>query len=572
MAAGGTHIAFVAHYRHSDSADVDAVFDYSLADDTLTRLDLDASGNPIGAGGREFSHPALSGDGRRYAFADHPRGTPITVRLYDRGADMSIKPAVEIASRTPDGTVGLGAQPAFSADGRYLAFTTPSAGMHNGTDNSNLEGSCLGAGASTYCDIVVRDVILDAERAGAGLPRLPAELASASINCTATPCEGTGDSGNPSPNISEDASGTISGDGSAVLTADGSMVAYASAADDLVTGDTNRHLDVFRHEFQPALAGDPQDFGNVPLGTESVRDVPLTHVGSGPLQVTKVTVDGTDFDVFPGEACTTVVLHPTEKCVVSVRFKPTVLGTRTASLQVTIRGVETPLSLALNGNGVPPPTGILTAGPAKLDFGARPVLRTSPIKSVTVANTGDGPLTIGTVTLGAGTSTTFPGDYQKVADACAGKVLAPGASCRIDVRHRPTAVGARPAVLTLAYQNTLTFPVSLIGAGSAPTLTSSPTVTPAGRVIQITGKDFPPGSTAKLSLVGMPGTTTAKARADGTFQVPFVVLPNTWTGKHPLNGDVLAATAPGLTGPLRATLEFVIVPGSPVPPDYTIRK
>jgi hypothetical protein len=300
--------------------------------------------------------------------------------------------------------------------------------------------------------------------------------------------------------------------------------------------------------------------------------VPLTHVGSGPLQVTKVTVDGTDFDVFPGEACTTVVLHPTEKCVVSVRFKPTVLSTRTASLQVTIRGVETPLSLALTGNGVPPPTGILTAGPAKLDFGARPVLRTSPIKSVSVANTGDGPLTIGTVTLGAATSTTFPGDYQKVADTCAGKALAPGASCRIDVRHRPTAVGARPAVLTVAYQNTLTFPVALIGAGSPPTLTSSPTVTPAGRVIQITGKDFPPGSTAKLSLVGMPGTTTAKARADGTFQVPFVVLPNTWTGKHPLNGDVLAATAPGLTGPLRATLEFVIVPGSPVPPDYTIRK
>jgi hypothetical protein len=91
-------------------------------------------------------------------------------------------------------------------------------------------------------------------------------------------------------------------------------------------------------------------------------------------------------------------------------------------------------------------------------------------------------------------------------------------------------------------------------------------------VIQISGQGFPPGSIAKLSLVGMPGTTTAKARADGTFKVPFVVLPNTWTGKHPLNADVLPATALGLSAPLRATLDFVIVPGSPVPPDFEIRK
>ncbi len=70
----------------------------------------------------------------------------------------------------------------------------------------------------------------------------------------------------------------------------------------------------------------------------------------------------------------------------------------------------------------------------------------------------------------------------------------------------------------------------------------------------------------------MPGTTTAKVRADGTFKVPFVVLPNTWTGKRPLTADVLPGTAPGLSAPLRATLEFIIVPGSPVPPDFDVRK
>jgi hypothetical protein len=220
--------------------------------------------------------------------------------------------------------VGRGAQPAFSADGRYLAFTTPTPGMHNGTDNGVLESSCLGPGDNqSYCDIVVRDVIVDHDRAAAGLPRLPAELASPSAGCTGNPCEGTGDSGLPL---------TTGGDGrshgAAVLSSDGAVVAYGSAAADLIAGgaDTNRHLDVFRRRFAPALAGDPQDFGQVPLGTEAIKDVPLTHVGAGPLSVTAVAVDGADFDVFPGEACTTVVLHATEKCTVSVRFKPTVLG------------------------------------------------------------------------------------------------------------------------------------------------------------------------------------------------------------------------------------------------------
>jgi hypothetical protein len=203
------------------------------------------------------------------------------------------------------------------------------------------------------------------------------------------------------------------------------------------------------------------------------------------------------------------------------------------------------------------------------------VLRTSPVQSVTVRNTGDGPLTLGKVQLSPAGATVFPGDYKLTAGACDSHVLPAGGSCRIDVRHRPTAVGARPAVLTVAYTGPtgpLTFPVTLTGTGTAPTIKSSPTVTPAGRVIQITGTDFPPGSVEKLSLVGMPGTTTAKAGSDGSFTVPFVVLPNTWTGKHPLNADVQPGTAPGLSAPLKATLEFVIELGSPRPPDFSSRQ
>jgi hypothetical protein len=448
--------------------------------------------------------------------------------------------------------------------------------MHDGTDPSQLRTSCLGPSrtATTYCDVVVRDVVLDQQREAAKppLPRLPAALASPSIGCLnqATPCEGTGDSGEPF--FSGDSNSTLTSYSGPVLSADGSYVAYASSADDLVAADGNKLVDVFSHQFRPSLTGDPVDFGQIPLGTEALKDVTLTHVGDGPLLVTGITVTGADFDLFPGETCTTAVLHAGDTCTASVRFKPTVLGTRTGTLNVTIRGLAAPLTIALTGVGVPPPVGVLSGGPGNLDFGTRTVLSTSPVQSVNLTNTGTAAIAIGVVTLGAPTATTFPGDYQKPADTCANTSLAPGASCKIDLRHRPVAVGPRPAVLTIAYDGTLTLPVTLTGAGAVPTLKSSPTVTPAGRVIQVSGTGFPAGSTSKLSLTGMPGTTTAKAAADGTFTVPFVVLPNTWTGHHELNADVLAPTAPGLGAPMKASLKFTIVPGSPIPPDFGIRK
>ncbi|MDT4994223.1 MAG: hypothetical protein QOH97_4115 [Actinoplanes sp.] len=577
MAAGGTQVAFVARFD-GDEGQFTAVYGYDISALRLSRLDLDAAGHPVADPDHFFYQPALSGDGRRYAFTDFRKHQ---VLLYDRDPDANGvfgTPAREVASRLPDGTDGIAAQPAFSADGRYLAFTTTTRGMHNGTDDSNIPRSCLGPGPNqSYCDIVVRDVVVDHDRETKGLPRLPAELASPSVRCVGDPqpCEGTGDSGQP--RLSEGSS-LVSRDGRASLDADGSALAYGSSAADLIdhNADTNRHADVFKREFRPALAGDPVDFGEVPIDAEAVKDVPLTHVGSGPLSVTAVAVTGAGFDVFPGEACTTVVLHATESCVVSVRFKPTVAAAATGTLTVTIKGVDTPLTIALTGTGTALPVGTFAAGPDQLDFGKRPVLRKSPVKSITVRNTGVGPLSLGVVKLSAATAATFPADYQLTATACSGRTIPVGGSCRIDVRQRPTAVGVRPAVVTVAYTGpngeALTFVAMLTGEGTAPTLVPSPNVTPAGRVIQITGTDFPPGSTAKLSLTGMPGTTTAKADANGRFKVPFVVLPSTWTGRRPLVAAVLPATAPGLTAPLQAQLEFVIVPGSPQPPDFDTRK
>jgi len=82
IAAGGLHVAFVAHYAQGESSGADVVQDYDVNSGALTRLDLAADGTTIAEDGRAFRSPALSGDGRRYAFTDVG---PMQVRLYDRG-------------------------------------------------------------------------------------------------------------------------------------------------------------------------------------------------------------------------------------------------------------------------------------------------------------------------------------------------------------------------------------------------------------------------------------------------------------------------------------------------------
>jgi hypothetical protein len=592
LAGGGTHLAFVARYWLSDHQPIYVVYDYDIGGGQLTRMDVEADGRPID-GSRPLTAPALSADGRRLAFVERQDLARTIVRLYDRDPDgdgtFYTEPGdplrAEIGSRNTDGDDALGAAPAFSADGRYLAFVTPSGGMHNGVDDLDKTGSCLGRPTTptvtlSWCDIVARDLVVDRQREEAGQERLAAELVTPSVltACAAhtpdTTCEGTGDSG-----LIKGIRAVFDIDGAPVLSADGSSVAYASAAPDLISepSDTNGKVDVFQRRFRPTLTGEPQAFGQVPLGAEAIRDVPLTHSGAGPLSVTAITVEGTnpgDFDVFPGENCTTVVLHAGEKCTVSLRFRPTVLGARAATLHVSLSRGGTPLDLALTGVGVPAPVSGFAASPATLDFGARGVLRVSPTKTVTVTNPGTAPLQVLTVKLNVTTASTFPVDYQITSDTCGGRSVPPGGSCRIVVRHRPKAVGPRPAFLRIGYVGTatLTHSVKLLGAGTPPTLAASPQVSPAGRVIQVTGANYPPGSTVTLDLVGMPGTVTAKAGADGGFEVPFVLMPNTYTGNHPLNGLVDPLSAPAVVGPLSATLDFLIVPGSPVPPDFDIRR
>ena len=553
------------------------LFVYDVNTGTATRLDLGEDGSvlsPVFAAGSSqvqgVGQVAISGDGSRVAFDYSQSSAPDPlVYVVDRTPGQPVKSS--IVSRDKAGKTVSGVAPALSADGRYVAFDTDAANVHNGVDDTFQQFSCAhpsddgetpppSPGTNTgisFCDVVVRDLVLDAARAAASLPRLPAELASPSIRTTClafvagATCEGHGDSDGPA------------------LIADGSAVVYPSFADDLVPNDTNALTDVFLRRFTPAPSVPSVDFGSVPLGDETTLAVPVTTNGFGPLRLTGVTISGTnasEFTVFPAENCTNALLHETETCTVSIRFRPAAEGTRNAVLTVT-PAVGNPVSGRLTGTGGPRRTPNFKAEPDPLDFGPNPVLVPSAAKTVTVTNTGTAPLVITAVATTGTAPTGFPGDYTVDASNCLAAAVPPAGTCQVSVVFTAQTVGSRPALLQFT-DNAAALPqvVALTGSGAPPKLVASPPVNKSGAVSQVIGTGWAPNKVVVVTLLNTPIQVTVTASATGTFTVPLVIFPHTPLGKKQLQGQV--QTIPTIN----ATIDFLVVPGSQEPPDFAERR
>src|SRR5207249_2827527 len=127
-------------------------------------------------------------------------------------------------------------------------------------------------------------------------------------------------------------------------------------------------------------------------------------------------------------------------CTISVTFKPTATGTRTASVAVTDNASGSPQTAALSGSGVSSGTTgpVASLSPTSLAFGNQTV-GTSAAKSITLSNTGTASLSIS----GYAITGTNSGDFTKTTNCLAS--LGAGASCIISVTFKPTATGTRTA-------------------------------------------------------------------------------------------------------------------------------
>ncbi len=134
-------------------------------------------------------------------------------------------------------------------------------------------------------------------------------------------------------------------------------------------------------------------FGEQPVNTTSMaRTVTVKNNGSGPIQITSVSVSGAPFTVSPS---TSFMLAANQSKVLSVTFSPTVEGAATGTLTLsTDYAPQSTATVSLSGVGVKPK---LMLSSSALAFEGQRVGTTSAPKTVTVGNTGTGGLRITSV-------------------------------------------------------------------------------------------------------------------------------------------------------------------------------
>jgi len=193
---------------------------------------------------------------------------------------------------------------------------------------------------------------------------------------------------------------------------------------------------------QPAVSLSPTSltFSTQLVGTSSAsKPVTLTNTGTATLTITSISVTGADPTDFSETNTCGSGLAAGASCTINVTFKPTVKGTRTASVSVADNAPGTPQTVSLTGTGT-----VVKLAPSSLNFGSVAVGHTSAAQTVTVTNTGTVSLSITNI----GITGTNAGDFSET-NTC-GSSLGTGASCSVSVAFTPRATGSRIAQLSIS--------------------------------------------------------------------------------------------------------------------------
>jgi Abnormal spindle-like microcephaly-assoc'd, ASPM-SPD-2-Hydin/FlgD Ig-like domain len=178
--------------------------------------------------------------------------------------------------------------------------------------------------------------------------------------------------------------------------------------------------------------------------TGAAQTLVITNVGGDVVTVTSASVATTEFAV-QRNGCTAPLARDAN-CTIDVAFSPTTSGARLDALTIagtTSAGAIHPVVVPLDGAGAAAATAPAVAfSTTSVTFGDQPVGQLSPRTTVTVTNTGTAALHVFSASL----SGTNPADFLLTANSCS--VVAPAASCAVDVTFSPIADGARSALLS----------------------------------------------------------------------------------------------------------------------------
>jgi len=249
-------------------------------------------------------------------------------------------------------------------------------------------------------------------------------------------------------------------------------------------------------------------FGTVAIGTTSAgKTVTVKNTGTASLTITAITITGTNAADFAQTHTCGSSLAAGASCTISVTFKPTATGTRSAAVSVTDNASGSPQQVPLSGTGT-----AAKLSPTSLNFGTQAIGVTSAAKTVTLTNAGTTSLTITAIAI----TGTNPADFAQT-HTC-GSSLAAAASCTISITFKPTASGSRSAALSVT-DNAAGSPQTVPLSGLGTTAKLSPTSLSFGTVA--TGVTSA-AKTVTLTNVGATSLTITSIAITGTNPGDFL--------------------------------------------------
>jgi Tol biopolymer transport system component len=178
------------------------------------------------------------------------------------------------------------------------------------------------------------------------------------------------------------------------------------------------------------------------------RSITVTNRGDHGLTIAGVSLAGPDttsFRVRDG-TCVGATVAAAATCAIQARFRPDGTGPKTATVRLTDDAPNSPQVLAtVYGTGLPGQW--LTISAQALKFGHVRTGGTAAAKTLTLTNIGSAPMAISAIRVEGAN----PNDFVGLVETCTSQVaLGPDQSCTAQIGFRPTASGARSAVLTVA--------------------------------------------------------------------------------------------------------------------------
>jgi hypothetical protein len=177
--------------------------------------------------------------------------------------------------------------------------------------------------------------------------------------------------------------------------------------------------------------------------TSATQSISLSNTGTTTVSISQLSLSGMNSLDFSETNTCGSSLPAGNSCSISVAFRPSSFGPRTADLTIADNASGSPQHVTLNGMGTASPQPVAMAFPVSLTFPSQTVKTASPAMSVTIRNTGSASLTIISIVISGANAAEFT---QK--NTCTA-TTAVGADCSISVVFTPAAPGSRTAQIVI---------------------------------------------------------------------------------------------------------------------------